>query len=87
MFSQFCFRFKVSNFVVEDDIIHGHPEVNDEGYFYEDIPEDEGFVSEGPWTSSDDYSSISPVSGHQDTVVEDSGTTCQINVKICHARD
>ena len=77
MFSQFCFRFKVSNFVVEDDIIHGHPEVNDEGYFYEDIPEDEGFVSEGPWTSSpDEYSSHDPVTGHQDAAVDNSGV-CQ----------
>ena len=73
IFSVFCFCLKVSNFVEEEDvpveILSGEPEVDDEGYFYEDIPEDEGFVSEGPWTSppDDEYSSITPVTGHQDS--------------------
>ena len=76
IFSLFCFCLKVSNFVEEDvpvQIIHEEPETNDEGYFYEDIPEDEGFVSEGPWTTSpDEYSSITPV-----TAV-DSGDVCHV---------
>ena len=71
------FSLKVSNFVEEDvpvEIIHEEPETNDEGYFYEDIPEDEGFVSEGPWTSSpDEYSSVSPVTGQHGTAGDNSG--------------
>ena len=72
------FSLKVSNFVEEEDvpveIIHEEPETNHEGYFYEDIPEDEGFVSEGPWTSSpDEYSSVSPVTGLHGTAVDNSG--------------
>ena len=80
VFSLFCFCLKVSNFVDDDvpvEIIQEEPEANDEGYFYEDIPEDEGFVSEGPWTSSpDEYSSHDPVTGHQDAAVDNSGV-CQ----------
>ena len=75
------FCLKVSNFVDEDvpvEIIHEEPEANDEGYFYEDIPEDEGFVSEGPWTSSpDEYSSPGPVTGHQDAGVVTSGLSSE----------
>lgn len=72
------FSLKVSNFVEEDvpvEIIHEEPEANDEGYFYEDIPEDEGFVSEGPWTSSpDEYSSVSPpVTGQHGKTGDNSG--------------
>ena len=78
VFSLYCFCLKVSNFVDEDvpvEIIH--EEANDEGYFYEDIPEDEGFVSEEPWTSSpDEYSSHVPVTGHQG--VDNSGLSSNV---------
>ena len=64
-------------------------EVNDEGYFYEDIiNEDEGFVSEGPWIESpNEYSSVKPLNAEPETIYIQSGkliinrqTTILLNV-------
>ena len=50
-------------------------EVNDEGYFYEDIiNEDEGFVSQGPWIESpNEYSSVKPLNAEPETIYIQSG--------------
>ena len=50
--------------------------MNSEGYFYEDIVnEDEGFVSEGPWIETpDEYSSVKPLNAEPETYFVQSGS-------------
>ena len=60
--------FKVSNFVEEEpvEIVHVDDdiqEVNEDGYFYEDIPS-----SQGPWSlNQDEYSSVKPLKVEPET--------------------
>ena len=91
------FVSKVSNFVEDEpvEIIHDdgfgeEQEVNDEGYFYEDIvDEDEGFVSEGPWIETpNEYSSSKPHSEHPETFFVETGkNSCKIRLIIFHASE
>ena len=73
---------QVSNFIEDEPneiVIHDEEdfqEVNSEGYFYEDIVnEDEGFVSEGPWIETpDEYSSVKPLNAEPETYFVQSGS-------------
>ena len=85
-FSHSFVLVKVTSNFVEDEpveIIHSDgetPEVNEEGYFYEDIvDEDEGFVSEGPWNGTpDEYSSNKPLNEEPETYFINSGMGRQL---------
>ena len=86
LFSHSFVLVKVTSNFVEDEpveIIHTDgetPEVNEEGYFYEDIvDEDEGFVSEGPWNETpDEYSSSKPLNEEPETYFINSGMGRQL---------